>query len=246
MSYNVKLNVFEGPLDLLLFFIKRDEINIYDIPIADITREYLTYIGIMESLNLHIAGEFIVMAAMLISIKAQMLLPRQVNQEAEETEDPRTELVAMLLEYKQFKEAAMRLRSLEEYQARYHAVQAHNPTTDFDPDLFLTDVNLLDIGRFFKKLLDKMPRPTYYQIETIKTTISQQSQIIRALFENRHRMRFSEIARRLKNRIEVVVTFLAILEMIRAAEISVSQKTVFGELWLTRKVQEPAHVIANS
>ena len=114
-SYSVKLDVFEGPLDLLLFLIKRDKVDIYDIPIAHITRQYLEYIELMEELNLEIAGEFIVMAATLMRIKVRMLLPR--TQDEEEEEDPREELVAALLEYRKFKEAAQILREKETEQS---------------------------------------------------------------------------------------------------------------------------------
>ena len=110
MSYHVKLNVFEGPLDLLLFFIKRDEINIYDIPISYITSEYLQYLELMKSMNLQLAGEFIYMASLLMRIKAQMLLPHDINENLEEIEDPRTELVQMLVEYQQYKMASETLR----------------------------------------------------------------------------------------------------------------------------------------
>jgi len=234
MSYHVKLNVFEGPLDLLLFFIKRDEINIYDIPIAHITREYLQYIQLMRRMNLHLAGEFLTIAAMLMRIKVRMLLPCEAGEEEEEIEDPRTDLVQMLLEYKKYKEISSYLQELEKDNAKVHAVQVPSHTGEYDPDLFLADVELLDLGVIFRELLAKLPKPRYYEVARIQLNINQQIQWIRGRFANRKRIRFSEITKQLRNRLEVVVTFLAILEMVKSRQFSLSQKALFGDLWMTR------------
>ncbi|MCD6441591.1 MAG: segregation/condensation protein A [Candidatus Marinimicrobia bacterium] len=246
MSYNVKLDVFEGPLDLLLFFIKRDEINIYDIPISYITQEYLEYLEIMKQMNLHLAGEFILMASLLMRIKVRMLLPRESVENEEEVEDPRTELVQMLVEYQKYQSASSVLRALEEKQLKYYPVTTSLENSYLDPGLFLSDINLIDLGISFKNLLDSLPKPKYYEIETYKININRQSQVIRTMFENRKRLRFAEIAKTLKSRIEVVVTFLAILEMIKSAEIRVSQKTVFGDIYLIRIQTKDGNVIANA
>ena len=246
MSYNVKLDVFEGPLDLLLFFIKRDEINIYDIPISHITNEYLEYLELMKSMNLHLAGEFILMASLLIRIKVQMLLPRKEVDETVDVEDPRTELVEMLLEYKKYKDISNFLRKLETDQLKLHQVNSFLDSVEWDPEIFLSDVNLLDMGIAFKKLLINLPKPSYYEIETYKININQQIQFINSMFLNRKRIRFSELAQRLKNRIEVLITFLAILEMIKNQELRVSQKIVFGDFWLTKLKSENLDVIPNA
>ncbi len=234
MSYHVKLNVFEGPLDLLLFFIKRDEINIYDIPIAYITKEYLQYIEMMHRMNLHLAGEFLTIAAMLMRIKVRMLLPREEDEEEEEIEDPRTDLVQMLLEYKKFKEISACLQDLEEDHAKVHTVQIPAHTATYDPDLFLADVELLDLGIMFSKLLAKLPKPSYYEVERIQISINHQIQWISSRFADRKRIRFSEITKQLRNRLEVVVTFLAILEMVKSRQYSLFQKSLFGDLWMTK------------
>lgn len=246
MSYNVKLDVFEGPLDLLLFFIKRDEINIYDIPISHITNEYLEYLELMKSMNLHLAGEFILMASLLIRIKVQMLLPRKEVDERADVEDPRTELVEMLLEYKKYKDISNFFRKLETDQLKLHQINSFLDSVEWDPEIFLSDVNLLDLGIAFKKLLVNLPKPSYYEIETYKININQQIQFINSMFLNRKRIRFSELALRLKNRIEVLITFLAILEMIKNQELRVSQKIVFGDFWLTKLKSEYLDVTSNT
>ncbi|MCK4296745.1 MAG: segregation/condensation protein A [Candidatus Marinimicrobia bacterium] len=246
MSYNVKLDVFEGPLDLLLFFIKRDEINIYDIPISHITNEYLEYLELMKSMNLHLAGEFILMASLLIRIKVRMLLPRKEVDETVDVEDPRTELVEMLLEYKKYKDISNFLRKLETDQLKLHQVNSFLDSVEWDPEIFLSDVNLLDMGIAFKKLLINLPKPSYYEIETYKININQQIQFINSMFLNRKRIRFSELAQRLKNRIEVLITFLAILEMIKNQKLRVSQKIVFGDFWLTKLKSEYLDVTSNA
>lgn len=246
MSYNVKLEVFEGPLDLLLFFIKRDEINIYDIPISYITQEYLDYLDVMKSMNLHLAGEFILTASMLIRIKAQMLLPREQADDDQIVEDPRTELVQMLVEYQKYKEASAVFKNLEGKQSKFYPVKISTENISWDPGLFLADVHLVDLGIAFKNLLDSMPKPSYYEIETYKININQQAQVLRAMFANRKRIKFSAVAGTLKNRIEVVVTFLAILEMVKSQEIKVSQKTIFGDIYLTKIQLKESNVIADT
>jgi segregation and condensation protein A len=246
MSYNVKLNVFEGPLDLLLFFIKRDEINIYDIPISYITREYLEYLEVVHQMNLHLAGEFILMASLLMRIKVQMLLPRENAESEEEIEDPRTELVQMLLEYQKYKDASAIFREIEVKQLKYYTVNTPSDNTYWDPGLFLSDIHLVDLGIAFKNLLESMPKPKYYEIETYKININQQAQLLRTMFLKRKRLVFSKIARTLTNRLEVVVTFLAILEMVKTAELRISQKTVYGDIYLTRIQTKDVDVIADA
>jgi len=246
MSYNVKLDVFEGPLDLLLFFIKRDEINIYDIPISYITREYLDYMQIMKQLNLHLAGEFIIMAALLMRIKAQMLLPQREEEQLEEVEDPRTELVQMLVEYQKYKQASEFLREFENQQRRLHTVNAETAELDFDPDIFLGDVNLIDLALAFKQLIAEMPKPTYYEIEQVKINIRQQSRVLRSLFANRIRIRFSDILKNLDSRIELVVTFLALLEMIKMHEVGVTQHTIYGDFWISKRKMISDEAIADA
>jgi len=246
MSYNVKLDVFEGPLDLLLFFIKRDEINIYDIPISHITHEYLDYLQIMKQLNLHLAGEFIIMASLLMRLKAQMLLPQHEDEQLEEVEDPRTELVQMLVEYQKYKQASEFLKELENQQDRFHPANVETADLDIDPDIFLGDTTLVDLALAFKKLIAEMPRPSYYEIERVKINIRQQSRVLRSLFEHRSRIRFSDILKNLESRIEIVVTFLALLEMIKMQELGVTQHAIYGDFWISKRKMIPDEAIANA
>lgn len=243
MSYHVKLEIFEGPLDLLLYFIKRDEINIYDIPIAHITREYMEYLQLMQSLNLHVAGEFILMAAMLMRIKAQMLLPKPEEEEEVEVEDPRTELVQMLVEYQKYKAASQFLSEMEDAQSRHYPVNIETLESEKDLDLFLSNVTLYELGLIFAKLMQALPKEKYIEMERVKVTISEQIQFIRSLFYKRQRIRFSELKKHLQNRVEIVVTFLAILEMIKMNELSISQKSLFEDFWLIRQNKMMENVI---
>jgi segregation and condensation protein A len=248
MSYNVKLDVFEGPLDLLLYFIKRDEINIYDIPISYITDEYLKYLNLMKSLNLHIAGEFILIASILMQIKAKMLLPSFDNSEDadEQVEDPRSELTRILVEYRKYKDASEFLEKLEENQTKLFKVNASVVSEETDMDIFLSDINLLELGIIVKKLLQDLPKPSYYEIETLKINITQQIQLIKSKFSNRKRIRFSEMASSLNNRVELVVTFLAILELVKLGELLISQKTIYGDIWISKSDKVGINAVAGT
>lgn len=246
MSYQVKLEIFEGPLDLLLFFIKRDEINIYDIPISDITNEYLQYLDMMQQKNLHLAGEFIHMAALLMQIKVRMLLPKGETEPEENAEDPRTELVQMLVEYRKYKEVCTFLREIEEKQTRFHTVSAVADVDQVDADIFLGEVELIDLGIAFKELLDKMPKPKYYEVKQMKINISRQSELIRSMLDQKPKFKFSDLAAAITNRIELVVTFLAVLELIKTETIDVIQRSVFGDFIIRRRKEEGANAVTNA
>ncbi len=246
MSYKVKLDIFEGPLDLLLFFIKRDEINIYDIPISYITKEYLEYLDVMTQMNLHLAGEFVNIASLLIRIKVRMLLPSQQVEDSEELEDPRTELVQMLVEYRKYKEVSSILKKIEDDQLNLYYVTAKTDNDEIDPDIFLSDIDLLDLGLIFNKLLKNIPKPSYYNIQDSKINIPTQMQYLKSLFIEKKKIKFSEISTHIEDRIELIVTFLAILEMIKSRFITVSQKTIFGDFWLNKNKEETFNVIQNS
>ena len=222
--YRVQLKNFEGPLDLLLFFIKRDELNIYDIPISHITSEFLEYIRLMEVLDLDVASEFIYMASMLMSIKARMMLPVEKEDEEELDEnDPRYELVQKLLEYKRYKEMAEKLTIIdEETQKKYYRGY-------FDADEVekqasgeaLKDVTLFDlIGAFRKVLADIQRQSTYHRVEKVKLTVEQQAEYIIQSLQKRGRTSFSQFCQELKSRLAVVVTFLAVLEMLKEQQIN--------------------------
>lgn len=222
--YRVQLKNFEGPLDLLLFFIKRDELNIYDIPISHITEEFLSYIRLMEELDLDVASEFIYMASILMSIKAKMMLPSDKEEDEEMDEsDPRYELVQKLLEYKRYKEMAGKLIVLdEETQKKYYRGYA-------DADIVekqatgeaLKDVTIFDLMSAFRKVLADIKRQhSYHTVEKVTVTVEEQAEYIIQLLQNRGRTSFLVICSELKNSILVVVTFLAVLEMLKEHQIN--------------------------
>jgi len=231
-SYSVKLDVFEGPLDLLLFLIKRDKVDIYDIPIAHVTKQYSEYIGLMKELNLEIAGEFIVMAATLMRIKVRMLLPR--TQDEEEEEDPREQLVAALLEYRKFKEAAQVLKTKEMEQSRFF------PRTDFSflnrlpQDEILVEASLHDLIFAFKRILDTQPRETFHTIDYPKVGIEERIEYILNCLAQKDGVVFTELFSDTPIKLVMVVTFVAILELIRLQKIYIRQTKHFSEIWVFR------------
>lgn len=232
MSYQVKLQSFQGPLDLLLFLIKKNKIDIYDIPIAEIIRQYLEYIQLMRQLDLKVAGEFILMAATLIRIKARMLLP--VAEGVEEEEDPREELVQQLLEYKRFKEIATSLSSKEEEQRKLY------PRSYFDFDSGeispnpAKGVSLFDLLWAFREVLKRLPEVKPYEVEPASITVEEQIDFVLSFLATREKVSFFELVSRIEKRVVMIVTFVAILELIRTGRIKVRQSRPFEEIWILR------------
>jgi segregation and condensation protein A len=237
MTYRIKLNNFEGPLDLLLFLIKKNEVDIYDIPIAEITAQYLEYVEIIKLLDLESAGEFILLAATLIRIKAKMLLPRPQTDEEEEIIDPRLELVSRLLEYKRFKELAVKLSDLEDEQSKvfprgyYEEIE---PGMEGGIDLN-EDVTLFSLISAFKEVLDQVPKETFHHIEIIQTSLEEQIDYILNRLVNGKQITFFELVSHIRDRIIIVVTFMALLELIKRGELITRQSKAFGEIWIVRK-----------
>lgn len=238
MDYKIHLNVFEGPLDLLLYFIRRDEINIYDIPIAKITQEYLEYLSLMETLNLRIAGEFVEMAATLMRIKAQMLIPRIAEGIENETiEDPRTELIERLIEYQRYKELSRDLAELEEKQLPYfpRKVDLSYIDKNISAEEVLQKVSLFDILAAFKKVLDRLPDASKpHQVENEGVTIGDQVKYIYRFFIKSNRVSFSELAQLITHRVTLITTFLAILEMAKTQQLRILQAAVFDDFILEK------------
>lgn len=235
--YNVRLPNFEGPLDLLLFFIRRDELDIYDIPIAYITKEFLEYTRLMELLDLELAGEFLVMAAALMQIKVRMLLPKEEKEgdEAQEEEDPRAELVRKLLEYKRYKEMAGELNRMNEEQRYVYYRQFFKgdvvASQDDEEDL-LRNVTLFHLLAAFRKALEKAPRELNpHRIEQVAVTVEEQAEHILTFFQTRKQITFAEISASMP-RIVIVVTFLALLELLRSQRVAMRQEESFGEILL--------------
>ncbi|MFY0685334.1 MAG: segregation/condensation protein A [Balneola sp.] len=222
--YRVQLNNFEGPLDLLLFFIKRDELDIYDIPISYITNQYLEYVNLMEELDLDVASEFILMASMLMSIKAKMMLPREDDdsEEIDET-DPRYELVQKLLEYKRYKEMAVKMADIDE-ETRKRYKRGYPDADDVDQQATgeaLKDVTLFDLISAFRKVLTDIERQrVVHKVNKVETTIEEQTEFVLNKLSESGRHSFATLCKSLTNRVVIVVTFLAILEMIKEQQIN--------------------------
>jgi segregation and condensation protein A len=240
--YEVSLEAFEGPLDLLLHLIREHEIDIYDIPIASITNQYLEYLGLMESLDLALAGEFIEMAATLIRIKVRMLLPAPID-EGEEAEDPRAQLVQKLVEYREFKEAASSLseRELERRELFPHGIDVRayrDLDEDMDTEEFLRDVTLFDLVDCLKDVLSRIPtRIDVHEVDFEGVTVEEEIERIRGELRNRGPIQFRQLFTAASTRREIITTFIALLELIRLGVIAAAQKRTFGEIELSLKTE---------
>lgn len=236
MTYKIKLELFEGPLDLLLYLIKKEEVDILDIPIAKITDQYLKYLEVMQLLDLEIAGEFLVMAAELMRIKSKMLLPPEEQPpEEEEEQDPRAELVRRLLEYQKFKEAAKRLGEMETSRKDFFARRLSVPEETEGGEPYF-ETGIFDLIAAFSKVMQRLPKKMLYEITDDEFSVEEK------IHEILHRMvmesvvYFSSLFEKAKSRFEIVTTFLAILELIRLQEIVVRQKHLFGEIEILRNI----------
>jgi len=235
VSIQVKVQDFEGPLDLLLFLIRRSEVEITDIPIADITRQYLEALDAMQQLDLEVAGEFILMAATLIQIKARMLLP-QTPLDGEEIEDPRRELVDRLLEYQQYKEVASSLERIERDQ-RNHFYRRLDDFAGIDPeiqDLTLQEVNLVDIAKAFNRVLKKEEMHAWHRLDPIEFTVEEQMELISNRLAHQPVLSWEELLAEQSSRIYLVITFLAILELMKSKRIIARQGADSGRIWVFR------------
>jgi segregation and condensation protein A len=233
--YKIKLQNFEGPLDLLLFFVRKDELNIYDIPIARITKSYLEYLQLMQDLNLDIASEFILMAATLMRIKVKMMLPKDpVAEDEEEMMDPREELSRRLIEYRQFKEASKSLSELDEYWRQVYRRSYFNfdllPQNE-EEAVGLKDVSFFDLLAAYKRALEKKPIPVFHNVERLNVTVEDQQKYIMAFFRDRNCYLFTELCDDMA-KIEIVVTFLALLDLVKRAEIAIKQASIFDDIWI--------------
>ena len=238
MSYRVKLQNFEGPLDLLLFLIRKNEVDIYDIPISEITRQYLEYVEIIKILDLEMAGDFIIMAATLIRIKVKMLLPRpELDEDEEEIIDPRMELVTRILEYKRFKEVAHKLQDLENGQLKvFPRIYLQFTEEEVEDEIaFSEDVNLFSLIQAFKRALDNIPKDTYHEIKDIEINTEEQIDYILNTLNNQKQFSFYDLISQFQEKIIMIVTFIALLELIRRGQVVVKQATPFGEIWITKR-----------
>jgi segregation and condensation protein A len=230
--FNIRLENFEGPLDLLLYFIKRDKIDIYDIPITEITNEYIQVIDEAKKLDVSVAGEFLFMASMLLRIKTQMLLPRQIDEEGLDIDDPRIDLVAQLIEYKKYRDLAHKLRNLHENNKDSFFRSSGKIVYDQSPEVsdFLKEVSLFDISKIFKDAIDNAPTQDSFKIYKEIVSLTDQKKFIMESFEGNEVVSLKKIVKKLETKIEIIVTFLALLEMIRQSEILCTQKKIFQDI----------------
>ena len=231
-EYKVRLEIFEGPLDLLLYLIKRDEIDIYDISLERITRQYLEYLEAFKELNIEVAGEFVVMAANLIYLKSRSLLPadQQPPEEEVDEDDPRWDLIRQLIEYKKFKEAAMQLQTRELEQERIFA-RIGGEIAPETATLHLGEVGIFQLINAFQNVIKRLEaRDDLQEIMGENFTVSDKiERILQTLAEGRA-IKFSELFARLASRVEIVVTFLALLELIRLKQVRAIQPKEFDEI----------------
>jgi len=236
MGYKVKLEIFEGPMDLLIFLVKKDHLNIYDIPIATVTKQYMAYIELMQLLDLNIAGEFLVMAATLMQIKSKMLLPPEENSEEKlEEEDPRAELVKRLLEYEKFKEIAEDLKQRETDQLEiFKRPRSEGKKESAPQGEVYFEASIFDLISAFSKALSEVPKELFYEVIKDEFTVEQKIHQILHLLLEKQTISMAELFGQAKHKIEIIVTFLAILELIRLKEIVACQKELFQEIVVTR------------
>ena len=231
-TLNFKLPVFEGPLDLLLHLIKEHKIDIYDIPIARITRQYVEYLELMKELNLEIAGEFLVMAATLIHIKSKLLLPPDEKQSEELIEDPRTELVQRLLEYQAFKDTSLEFHEKEDiWRNIFRRPLEQEEVFEIEPEPLLFEVSLFDLMSAFKDLLSKKPDEVI-EITRETLTVADKINFIIEKLEGEDGMKFEDIFKEDFTKISLIVTFLALLELIRLGLVKSYQEKAFSPIWI--------------
>ena len=246
LPYQVRIENFEGPLDLLLHLIKKNEINIYDIPIAMIAQQYLEYLEAMEELNLNVAGDFLVMAATLLQIKSKMLLP--VDETADDDEDgpdPREELVRRLLEYKAFKEAARQLDDQEKIWREIFWREQAPLVEAVEEELPLENVSLFDLVDALKEVLERNPNSRLIEIVPDNLTVRERMNLILETLEGKDSVSFAALFEGSSHRMVVVVTFLALLELMKLRIARVFQAETFGPILVSRMfslVPDPAEL----
>lgn len=237
MGYKLKLDIFEGPLDLLLYLIKKDDIDITDIPISQVTDQYMQYIEMMKMLDLDIVGDFLVMAATLMQIKSRMLLPPDPSEVDEEEIDPRDELARRLLEYKKFKEIAEALKEKEEFRrnlfARAVDEEAARNLREEAREVYL-EASLFDLINALSEALRKTPEEVIHEIITEEHTVEQKIHDVLHLLLDKTTVRLNDLFEKSRNKIEVIVTFLAVLELIRLKEVKALQQGPFADIEIMR------------
>lgn len=235
MAYQVKLENFEGPMDLLLYFIRRDELDIYDIPIGQITKDFVDMIEEWKRMNMIIAGEFIVMASTLMRVKAKMMIPRPELDDEGMIIDPRAELMQQLIDYKRFRDAAEMLDSIAGERSHVVPRQFEQDIEVLDGDeigSLLRDVTLYDLARVFKEAMENRPVMSQFELNREPIKLEQQKEFLFKYFDGDGRLKFSTLLINLKSRLEIIVTFLAILDLVREGTCTLQQNDVFDDIEL--------------
>jgi segregation and condensation protein A len=246
-DYKVILEVFEGPLDLLLYLIKKDEVEIYDIPIGRITDQYMEYLKLMKVLDLNIAGDFIVMSATLMLIKSRMLLPVESRPEMEEEdeEDPRWDLVRQLVEYKKFKDAADHLEDLEVYQENVFGRESEHVDLGAPPDIDMRDASIFDLISALNDALGRVEEEDIQEIFAEEHTVSQKITYIVENLKIAKRLSITDLFTGMRSRQEIVCTFLAVLELIKLNRIAAVQDDHFGDIVVEPRVPDKSEIEAD-
>ena len=236
--FNVRLENFEGPLDLLLYFIKRDKIDIYDIPISKITSEYIDVINTAKKLDVSVAGEFLFMASLLLRLKTRMLLPRQKDEEGLDIDDPRINLVGQLLQYKNFRNIAHQLKGIHEENKDlfYRPNDKISFKKTINPSDFLNEVSLFDISKIFQSAIDNAPQDNSFTIVRETISLQEQKQFIISNFKDKKTISLSSLIKKLDSKLEIIVTFLALLNMIKESELICKQKNTFEDIDITLNI----------
>ena len=234
----VRTEAFEGPLDLLLHLIRKNEVDIYNIPIAEITRQYLDYLDVMRELNLDIAGEFLVMASTLIQIKSQMLLPNPVEEgEEEQGEDPRAELVRRLLEYEKYRQAAVDLASRHLLERDVFARTFPSPELEeLAPEETFAEIEMFELVDAFRRILAKAPKESFHEVGSENISIADRISDILDYMAGKEMVTFEELFLGNLTREYIVATFLAVLELCRLKMIKLTQVEIYGDIWIRSAV----------
>jgi len=227
----IKLDIFEGPLDLLIYLIKKEHLNVQDISITKVVDQYLQFLELMKLLDINLAAEYLVMAATLINIKSKMLLPKKEEPEIEE-EDPRDELVRKLLEYEKFKEAADFLRAKELERNKYF----NRPAFDSSNGEVYIEASIFDLINAFKTALKEVPKDIFFEVAKDEFTVEEKIHDLLHLVLEKEKILLTDLFASARSKIEVVVTFLAILELIKMKEIAAVQEELFGKILITRSI----------
>lgn len=243
-TYEIKLPQFEGPFDLLLFFIERDELDIYDIPIYTLTTDFLEYIHKMETLNIEVASEFILVAATLMRIKAKMLLPRkELDPDTGKEIDPRDELVSRLIEYKKFKEATEAMRKMEEDRQnitkRGNALAENKEIADlFETEFEMQSLTMFRLLRSFQNVLDRIERAkmkkVVHTVETPAYTIAGEKMVILEKLSTGKKTTFEEVFEGVENRVHAIFVFLSVLELIQEQQVGITIGEGYNNFWVEK------------